>query len=198
MYVGSAAYLKISRIAEGFKLKTRSENLYSIAAFTFLFQNIKEYKRNPLRPYSKGQEAEFLRYHPNWRIAPARGLNAANVGRFSRPPSWSHSPCCARSVPTAGSSLCRLVTGTLSNHQFIYTAILCPFPPFVKSKARPGRPAPPGRKVCAVFTAISRRSETPATRTADKPQNIQKNSLRNSRFPARPAPYNERTVYIFM
>lgn len=97
-------------------------------------------KVKPLVPNSKGQEVKFLRYHPNWRInarftavVTAWLLTRPNVGRFSRPPSWSHSPRSPHPVSPKGALFAVLHRVLFPIIGFDITAILSPFLRFVKS-----------------------------------------------------------------
>ncbi len=109
MYLKTKETQDISQRRGGFKAKTagslpaaenfqRRNRPYLWNRQVFDFSDAPQ-KVKPLVPNSKGQEVKFLRYHPNWRInarftavVTAWLLTRPNVGRFSRPPSWSHSP----------------------------------------------------------------------------------------------------------
>lgn len=207
MYLKTKETQDISQRRGGFKAKTagslpaaenfqRRNRPYLWNRQVFDFSDAPQ-KVKPLVPNSKGQEVKFLRYHPNWRInarftavVTAWLLTRPNVGRFSRPPSWSHSPRSPHPVSPKGALFAVLHRVLFPIIGFDITAILSPFLRFVKS-AQPenckfprGKQEKPTRKM---------RMKGAATETLCFSQNNPKTRLPVSCFPAGKASYNGST-----
>lgn len=207
MYLKTKETQDISQRRGGFKAKTagsfpaaenfqRRNRPYLWNRQDFDFSDAPQ-KVKPLVPNSKGQEVKFLRYHPNWRInarftavVTAWLLTRPNVGRFSRPPSWSHSPRSPHPVSPKGALFAVLHRVLFPIIGFDITAILSPFLRFVKS-AQPenckfprGKQEKPTRKM---------RMKGAATETLCFSQNNPKTRLPVSCFPAGKASYNGST-----
>ena len=207
MYLKTKETQDISQRRGGFKAKTagslpaaedfqRRNRPYLWNRQVFGFSDAPQ-KVKPLVPNSKGQEVKFLRYHPNWRInarftavVTAWLLTRPNVGRFSRPPSWSHSPRSPHPVSPKGALFAVLHRVLFPIIGFDITAILSHFLRFVKS-AQPenckfprGKQEKPTRKM---------RMKGAATETLCFSQNNPKTRLPVSCFPAGEASYNGST-----
>lgn len=154
-------------------------------------------KVKPLAPLKQGTRGQIPAVPP--KLAHKRPLysrsyglasNAAKRRRFSRPPSWSHSPRSPHPVSPKGALFAVLHRVLFPIIGFDITAILSPFLRFVKS-AQPenckfprGKQEKPTKKM---------RMKGAATETLCFSQNNPKTRLPVSCFPAGKASYNGST-----